>query len=419
VPDTAQTEQESAELSTLTPIFSGGQTASGGICCGSAFILERFDQLEQVPEGAILITETTPPSLVTILPRLAGVVANLGSSADHFASVAREFQVPLLVGTGWRPQGLANGEDLTLCAQRRLVLRGKLANCEQRVKKQPPRTSPLFHCLHMVIKFTSPLVLVNPAAREFAPEYCRSLHDIIRFCHEKAVQGMFFQSTDSLLRKPKGLRLVSDIPLQMFIIDVGGGLQSSAPRDGGKVHLDELACRPLQTLWRGLSHAGINWQERSAFDWKSYDAVALAGGVSTKHDEALSSFALISGQYLNVNIRFGYHFSLLDCFCSANSEENYILLRFAGGGGSERGKDLRLELLTQILNRLNFNCERTGELLDARLMKYGMQDTMARLELVGRLLGASRQLDMVLRAEEDITWMAEDFFRGRYNFFKE
>lgn len=411
--------EETLDIANLSPLYSGGQTASGGICSGPAFILEQFDQLELVPDGAVLITETTPPALVTLLPRLAGVVASQGSCADHFASVAREFQVPLLVGTGRQPTGFVNGEDLTLLAHRQQLFKGRLKGCEQQAKKLPPQTSPLYHCLHMVIKFTSPLGLVNPASKEFCPENCRSLHDIIRFCHEKAVQGMFFQSADNLLRKPKGLRLVGNIPLQMFVIDVGGGLQPSVSQETGSVQLEQLICRPLRTLWEGLSHEGINWNERAAFDWKSYDAVALAGGISAKDDNGLSSFALISSHYLNVNIRFGYHFTLLDCFCSDTAEENYILLRFAGGGGSEHGKDLRLVLLVTILTRLNFICENTGELLDARLMKYGKLDTLERLELVGRLLGAARQLDMVIRHEEDIVWMAEEFFRGRYNFFKE
>ena len=80
----------------------------------------------------------------------------------------------------------------------------------------------------MVIDFTSPLGLVDPSSPAFCPENCRSLHDILRFIHEKSVQAMFIQSTDSLFRKPKGKKLKTNIPLQMQIIDVGGGLSPTA-----------------------------------------------------------------------------------------------------------------------------------------------------------------------------------------------
>ena len=66
---------------------------------------------------------------------------------------------------------------------------------------------------------------------------------------------MFIQSTDSLFRKPKGTRLQTDIPLQMHIIDVGGGLSESA---AGKqrITIADLRCLPLQALWQGLVTSG-------------------------------------------------------------------------------------------------------------------------------------------------------------------
>ncbi len=148
-------------------------------------------------------------------------------------------------------------------------------------------------------------------------------------------------------------------------------------------------------------------------------ASLLAGGVATKNDSALASFCLISREYINVNIRFGYHFTLLDSLCGETPEENYILLRFAGGGGSSLGKDLRLAFITKVLNRLNFTTEQTGELLDARLMRYDKETTADRLDQVGRLLGAVRLLDMVMTSEDMIESMVEDFFQGKYDFSNE
>ena len=73
----------------------------------------------------------------------------------------------------------------------------------------------------------------------------------------------------------------------------------------------------------------------------------------------------------------------------------------------------------KVLTRLNFACERTGELLDARLMRYDRMITADRLDQVGRLLGAVRLLDMVLTDETMVENMVEAFFRGIYDFSNE
>ena len=173
---------------------------------------------------------------------------------------------------------------------------------------------------------------------------------------------------------------------------------------------------PFLQLWKGLTNPGVNWHNRRHFDWKSHDSIALAGGVSLKNDSELASYCLVSREYLNFNMRFGYHFALLDCLCGKVPEENYILMRFAGGGGTEQGKDLRLDFLSRILGRLDFTCERTGDLLDARLLRYAEGIIMTRLETLGCLLASVRLLDMVLKDSDQLTAMVDLFFSGTYDF---
>ena len=411
-------ETKEPELSQHPLLFQSGITAAPGIGSGPVCYLPATDELESIADGSILVCEVTPPSLVILLPRLSGVIARYGSSADHFSSVAREFGIPVLVQAGEHCLHLKNGELLTLWAENQAVYRGTVEIADKTSPKQRTQKSPLFRTLKMVIDFTSPLTLVDPSSPDFRPENCRSLHDILRFIHEKSVQAMFIQSSDSLLRTPKGVQLQADIPLQIHIIDVGGGLAQNA-LDKEQIRLTDVCCLPFQALWHGLSHSQVHWRERAHFDWQSYDNIVLAGGVAAKSDANLASFCLISAEYLNVNIRFGYHFTLLDSLCGEISDENYILLRFAGGGGKSMGKCLRLLFIAKILTRLNFTCEQTGELLDARLMRYDKNITAARLDQVGRLLGAVRLLDMVLTDENMIMPMVEDFFRGKYDFSNE
>jgi pyruvate,water dikinase len=51
-----------------------------------------------VAPGDILITRVAGPALSQILQRVAGVVAELGGSTSHLASLARERGIPMVLG---------------------------------------------------------------------------------------------------------------------------------------------------------------------------------------------------------------------------------------------------------------------------------------------------------------------------------
>jgi len=51
-----------------------------------------------VAPGDILITKVAGPALSQILPRVAGVVAELGGSTSHLASLGRERGIPMVLG---------------------------------------------------------------------------------------------------------------------------------------------------------------------------------------------------------------------------------------------------------------------------------------------------------------------------------
>ncbi len=399
-------------------LLQGGEAASRGVACGRIYHLDNENNMHMIPEGAILVTPVTPPSYVRILDRLAGVVADQGSAADHFASVAREFGVPVLVKTGNACLKLQEGSTVTLWPDEKKVLDGHIDSLLQHYKpvKSPHAQSPFQRAFKMVIDFISPLQLVNPDDPAFIPESCRSLHDIIRFAHEKGVQAMFSQAREGFIRKAGAKRLKSVVPLNFFVLDVGGGIKKNTTEK--EIGLDDLRSIPLLALWKGLTHKGVKWSEHDHFDWKSFDDVTLAGGVAGKDDSAFASYAVVSRDYLNLNIRFGYHFALLDSLCGSIPEENYILMRFAGGGGDSSGKSLRLDFIAEILSRLGFSTKQKGDLLDARLMRYDEQTTSDKLDMLGRLLGATKLMDMILLDSHMVEKAVDEFMNGRYDFSK-
>ncbi len=393
-------------------LLVGGEKASGGTATGKVVVLSNKTE-QQIEQGAVLVTRSTPPALVRYLNRIVAVVAEQGSTAGHFATVCREFGVPLLIGVADATKILHPGQLITVDADRRQVYAGSVAGICTDARGQPGRDLPYFRKLRAVMDFITPLNLLDPEGDDFRSDACRSLHDIIRYTHELAVRTMFSLGEKTGSRSKK--RLQTDLPLAVNLLDVGGGL---CPRSEHleSVVLVNICCRPFLALWQGLSHPGVDWQSHSHFDWKAFDEVTLAGGVVTKNSSAFASYAIIGQDYLNLNMRFGYHFTLVDALCGGDPRTNYCQIRFAGGGGEYAGRTLRLQFLETVLSRMGFTVTVKADLLDARLHEIDPKQLCKALDMLGRLLGATKLMDMVLKEEDDVARSVELFFKGQYTF---
>jgi pyruvate,water dikinase len=75
-----------------------GHPAGIGWGAGRAVVVSCECELSRVAPGDILVTRVAGPALSHILPRVAGVVAELGGSTSHLASLARERGIPMVLG---------------------------------------------------------------------------------------------------------------------------------------------------------------------------------------------------------------------------------------------------------------------------------------------------------------------------------
>jgi len=75
-----------------------GQPAGVGWGSGRGRVVNCECELSLVAPGDILITRVAGPALSQILPRVAGVVAELGGSTSHLASLGRERGIPMVLG---------------------------------------------------------------------------------------------------------------------------------------------------------------------------------------------------------------------------------------------------------------------------------------------------------------------------------
>ena len=75
-----------------------GHPAGIGWGAGRAVVVNCECELSRVAPGDVLVTKVAGPALSHILPRVSGVVAELGGSTSHLASLARERGIPMVLG---------------------------------------------------------------------------------------------------------------------------------------------------------------------------------------------------------------------------------------------------------------------------------------------------------------------------------
>lgn len=75
-----------------------GHPAGIGWGSGRAVVVNCECELTRVAPGDVLVTRVAGPALSQVLPHVAGVVAELGGSTSHLASLARERGIPMVLG---------------------------------------------------------------------------------------------------------------------------------------------------------------------------------------------------------------------------------------------------------------------------------------------------------------------------------
>jgi pyruvate,water dikinase len=396
-------------------LLEGGVTANSGVGMGPVYVIRGEAELGEVPDGAVLVSPTLSPSLAGVIGRLRAVVAEGGSRASHFASIAREFGVPVLAAAHEATKHLRSGHIVTVDADQGRVYQGEVAS----LKKQPPRAlltfkAPFLTRLQEVMELVSPLRLLDPASPDFSPENCTSMHDLVRFAHEKGMAEMF-----SLVgRGGRGLaqarRLATDLPFTMYVLDLEGGI---APEATGKKTIEpRYVTSPLmRACWQGLTHPEVVWRKGLVYmDWEEVDRVSA--GILSFKSALLASYAVVAREYLHLVLRFGYHFAVLDALGGEDPEANYIAFRFKGGGGNYENRLRRVELIKAILEWAGFTVKTRGDLLDARFDRRSAKQTIARLTLLGILQGKTQLLDMALDSDNQVQEMVERFKASHGNY---
>ncbi len=401
-------------------LVEGGEVAFPGVGSGPAFHVRSDEDLVNFPPGAVLIAKHSTPQFVIVMQKAQAIVTDAGSVTGHMASLAREFGVPTLLGVKTGTAVIPNGEQVTVEAYSGRVYQGQVREliALQTSRESVMKDTPVYRTLRRVADWIVPLYLVNPRAANFSPEFCKTLHDIMRLVHELSYKEMF-QISD-IVSDTDGagaMKLRAPIPLDLHIIDLGGGLTGTNAYTRW-VNVDHVASIPFKAVLKGMLHEDLRNQGPRPVD--------LGGFLSVMREQMLApnnmverfgdrSYALISDKYLNFSSRIGYHYSVLDAYAGETVNKNYITFSFKGGAADDVRRNRRARTIATIFVALDFSVEVREDRVDARYYKYELPLIEARLDMVGRLLQFTRQMDMLMHCEESVEVLATSFLKGNYN----
>lgn len=117
----SQSEQnviERYELSNKADVLVEGRAIGQRIGKGPVRLVDSLDQMSQVQDGDVLVTDMTDPDWEPVMKKASAIVTNRGGRTCHAAIIARELGIPAIVGCGDATSKLTDGETVTVsCAE--------------------------------------------------------------------------------------------------------------------------------------------------------------------------------------------------------------------------------------------------------------------------------------------------------------
>jgi len=405
----ARSEAALPDLSRLEVLRSGGITVCPGAGCGAIFHATSAQELAGVPDGAVLITPHPFPGLITVMDKVKALVTEVGGVASHMATLAREYRLPTLVGVS-RAAELPAGHLVTVDATGVAIYAG--AHPDLCAARRPEfelfEDTAIFNLLERVLAKVSPLELLHPSDANFTIENCKTFHDITRFAHQRAMEEMFSRAKNIERKERIGLRLKSEIPLEVNIIPIDQDTYGLEERRW--ITEDAITSAPMRAFWDGIKKEG----------WASDAPPTSVGGLMSvlsthltadKEEFLECSFAILSKEYMFLSLHLGYHFTTVEALCAPEPNKNYIRIQHKGGGASLDRRTRRVQLIQDLLSKLGFEHGGQGDFLDSSVAYLEPSNVLRRLYLLGRITMITKQLDIALSNDAITRWYTEDFMK--------
>lgn len=414
--------QDDGWLASATPLAQG-IIASIGRATGRALLVKNRRDLEALPqEPVVLVMHQSFVDAVNCLGTVAAVLVELGSPADHLACVAREQGVPMICGLHQAGHLLTTGQWLTVAGSHGKVYAASDEEIAaawqvwQQKSTLPQVTVTTLPPLQQEIREqVTALHLTDAYGPTFSIMECRSLHDIVRFVHEKGVLAMFEAGDEMLEGNLSAVHNIeSPVPFFVSVIDMGGGLAVGNERQKRKIPPERVISRPFQALWQGITTPGLHWGPPPGGAPMGAVMSSFLTDQKSERPIGMPNYCLVSRDYCNMNARMDFHFIMIDAVCSPLPRNNHIRFRFKGGGTNLARRRRRALCIGEIFERYGFAVDVRDDLVNAALQGAVAEAIEEKLVMVGRILGFTRLLDAVMGDDGMIAKVADAFIEGDY-----
>lgn len=417
-----------AEKATVAPVagrtvlVQGGDIACAGIGHGPVFQIRSPADAAAVPDGAILVCTQASAQLVMAMTKARAIVTDCGNIAGHMALLTREYMIPTILNLKNATTILQPGMEVTVDALSGRVYEGRVAELVDSDYASSSAglmvDAPFYQDLRRRADAIVPLNLKDAGAADFTPAHCRTVHDIMRYVHEKAYEEIFQLGDLASDRGRLSVRLDAPLPLDLHVIDLGGGL-SVDPNRSDRVAVEKVTSVPFEALLKGMLHEDLQSKEPRPVHLGGFFSVMVRQMTAPPNLAAERfgerSYAIISDRYLNFSSRVGYHYSVLDCYCGRTDAKNYINFQFKGGAADDVRRSRRARMIETVLNAMGFLVSTTADRVTARLAKQPASVLTEKLDMLGRLLIFTRQMDMLMHSDGLVAEMACCFLNGNYH----
>ena len=404
------------------PVVTQGVIASGGRATGRVLVVKGRKDLEDMPrEPVVLVMQQSFVEAANLLGQVAAVLVELGSPADHLACVAREQQTPMVCGVKDAASLLQAGQWLTVDGSHGRVYAAsaeEIGVTEKAWQHGPPAVRTMRVPLPPLHRELQELVTVLHLTDAYGPTFsiveCKSLHDIVRFVHEKAVLSMF-HAGDEMLEENLGAVHAIDSPVPFFVsvIDMGGGLAVTKPHRR-RIPPESVISRPFQALWQGITTPGLHWGPPPGGAPMGSVMSSFLTDQKSERPIGMPNYAMVSRDCCNMNARMDFRFIRIDAVASLEPRSNHIKFRFKGGGTSLERRRRRALCIGEIFERYGFSVDVKEDLVNASLQGAAREAIEEKLVMVGRILGFTRLLDAAMGDDATIPVVVRAFMEGDY-----
>ncbi len=397
-------------------ISDKAKPVAAGTGAGKVFKAEDIHDLFGFPRGGILVLKNSSPQYTGVFQKASAVVVEKGNLTDHMSSVVREFHVPCVVRVPDIFSILKNNDEITVDATNGIIYQGIIkailndnSESTDSIAVNVEDTES-YQMLERLAELIFPLNLTDPRGENLTENSCKSWHDIIRFCHETALNEMFSLKDKNSFGKMQNIYQVdTKLSLNLYLLDL---FDNSVITPHEKlIKAESIICKPFQALWLGMNASDVSPD--------GYEKMDGASGVITAKmrtpalesaNSDTKSFAVVTKEYLNLSLSMGYHYVALDSYMSKDPYLNHITISFKGGTADARKRNLRVLLISEILKKAGFKVNINKDFLKARLKAEDADIIERNLFLAGKMFGMTRLLDLSLEDETSVEFYLKKFY---------